>query len=352
MATTPKFTHWPAQHEALLTPDAIRQAYEKGWMGCLSPDPATVARVNRIIKDTSGYDSLQDAADQNGWAGSGAGKLSLPILITRKYWPNMWPGEAQQTGCCVSMATRNALAVTLACELFAGGIDPVSRKAEGIPVTTPDGEKAGAFSNAPNYWMRGYNGDGWSCPTSVEVAVNSIGLVVAKNYPELGFDLTHCNAHNDHLYGSSKPPANIMQVMGEHRVRSSARVESKELARDALANGYGITTCGGEAWSSTRNEDGVSKRSGSWSHALGMLACDDRKETIDKYGDTLFWIQNSWANWNSGPLTVRGTAIQMTPGGFWTTWAAVKNRDMNAFSNLVGWPPQKLIDYASADYLN
>jgi len=351
MPPTPKFTAWPASHKPFTEPSECLAAYNAGWAGVV-PDPAAAERVKDIIRQTSGYADLESAAHANDWADSGAGKLVIPFMATRKYWPNCWPGEAQQTGCCVSMSTRNALMVTLACELEASQPDPISGQMEGVPKTTPDGEKAGVFSNAPNYWYRGHGGGGWDCGSSVEVAIKYIGLVVAQNYPDLGVDLTHCTGRNDELYGSRRPPQEWLDALGTHKVRSAAAVNSFEMARDALANGYAITTCGGEGFSSSRNEDGVSRPQGSWSHAMAMLAADDREETKKKYGDGMVWIQNSWANWNSGPLRILNTTIDANPGGFWTQWSNVRRRSMYAFSNLVGWPPQKLPDYGGSSIFN
>lgn len=346
----PQFTAWPEQHPQLDS-NGLLMAYSAGWRGCF-PNPEAKERVAAKLMSEHGYGSISDAAHANGWADSGAGKLVIPFVFIRKLWPKAFPGDAQQVGSCVSHSTKNAALLTLACELVSGKPDPVTGKLEGIPDVPPEGEESGVLSPAPIYWSRGYNGDGWSCGEAAERIVDTVGLVVAKNYPNLGVDLTNVTRSIEHLYGSKKPPEAWQTEFAAHKIHSVAEVGSFEELRDGLFNGYGASTCGSEGWSSTRNEDGVSKRSGSWSHAMACLGVDDRDTTKAKYGEPLVWNQNSWGNWNSGPLRIMGTEIDALPGGFWTTWSSYKRRDIFLLSNVAGWPARTLPSYGFEQGLN
>ncbi len=62
----------------------------------------------------------------------------------------------------------------------------------------------------------------------------------------------------------------------KHKIRQATELDSFEEVRDFLYQGYGISTCGGEGWSSSRDSNGFSKRRGGWSHAMAYIGADDR----------------------------------------------------------------------------
>jgi hypothetical protein len=84
-----------------------------------------------------------------------------------------------------------------------------------------------------------------------------------------------------------------------------------------------------------------------WAHALAYLGVDDRPEIIERYGEPLVLVQNSWGQWNDGGRKILGTNINIPVGSFWAKWSDLKNRYMIAFSSVSGWPPKKLKSYGS-----
>lgn len=334
------FSFWPEQHREL----DIRAAYESGMVGAWK-DPDAENELRETAIATGGYASVGDAASANGWAGSGAGKLVLPFLCVTKLWPKAFPGDAQTVGSCVSHGTKNGILISLACEIVAGKPDETTGQIEGVPDVPPEGEASGVLNPAPIYWQRGYNGHGWSCPTAANVVVKTAGCVVARKYDDLGVDLTNVNRSIETMYGARKPPEAWQAEFAKHRIRTAADVDAFEPLRDALANGYGISSCGSEGFSSTRNEDGVSNRRGSWAHAMAYIGADDRSEIKQKYGEPLVLVQNSWGPWNSGSRRILGTTIDIPIGSFWARWSDIKRRYMVAFSGVAGWPARKLPTY-------
>lgn len=347
-SSRPKFQAWPEQ----LLPDdtaALIKAYENGFIGA-GQDKEAEAALRHDCQQQFGHDNLDDIATANGWGDSGAGKLSPLFVHIEKLWPGAFPGTAQTVGSCVSHGTKNAMLGTLAGELASGKPDPASGEMEGVPEVPPEGIKTGVIHPSPIYWTRGYNGHGWSCSTAARNVVNKVGAVVCKPYPF--YDLTKLNRSIECLYGSQEPPQEWRTEFSKHVVRAAAEINSFEALRDAIHNGYGVSSCGSEGYSSSRDENGVSKRSGSWAHAMAYLAVDDRDEIKKVYDEPLVLIQNSWGNWNSGPRRILGTSIDIPPGSFWCRWSQCKNRYMVALSNVKGWPPQKLPDYGTPSFSN
>jgi len=138
-----------------------------------------------------------------------------------------------------------------------------------------------------------------------------------------------------------------MKQAKKHQVKTISLITTVAEARDALANGYGISVCSGYGFSSKRDKYGIAKRSGGWSHAMAWIACDDSHEV---YKETLFLVQNSWGKWNSGPKR-----LGQPDGSFWIrekdARGMLSGRGSWVFSDVDGFPARKLPDYGTGDYL-
>jgi len=331
------------QNSDVLPVHEVQRMYAAGFMGVWE-DPQEKERVRAEIVADGGVADGADAAHANGWAGSAAGLLVPTWVHVEKAFPGCWPGAAQERGDCVSHSEKNACLVTIACEIAAAKPDEVTGKVEGVPEIPAEGIRQGALSTEWPYWFRGYNGDGWHCGAAMSVTLKQ-GVMLRKPYTELGIDLTKYSGSLAGKYGSRAPGEDLAKVGREHLIRTGTEISRFEEVRDFLANGYGVSTCGGEGFSSTRDENGVSKRQGSWAHAMAAIGVDDRPETHRDYGGPLVLILNSWGKWNSGPRQVKGTNLTIPEGSFWAKWSDIKSRDMWARSSAAGWPRKQLPDY-------
>lgn len=334
------FLFWPGDRLAQSS-DEIHQMYSDGFAGAWH-DPVAIADFENLIVGSGGNLDGESVAQANGLSGSGEGRLVIPFVYVLQLLPGCWPGAAQQRGDCVSHDTKNAALVTMCCDIASGKPDEQTGQVEGLPEFDPVGITQGALSSEAIYWYRGYSGDGWSCEAAATVAITRSALWPRKAYPELGIDLTRYSGSLAGKYGRTAPPEAITATGKRNLIRQSTRVRTFADVRDYLANGYGISTCGGEGWSSTRDENGVSRRKGSWSHAMAMIGADDRDIIKQKYGEPLVLILNSWGKWNTGGRRILGTTIDIPEGAFWTTWSSVRNRSMLAFSGANGWPTKEL----------
>jgi hypothetical protein len=333
---------WRQDGDSLPIDDVIRM-YNAGFAGCGKDEQAHADLLSSVQ-----WPDADAACHAFGIADTGAGKLCLTYPAIMACYPGALPGAAQERGDCVSHSTKNAGLATMCCEIVAQKPDDVTGAVEAAPELTPEGIKSGAASSEAIYWYRGYGGDGWSCDAAAMVIKDKSGLWLRKNYPDFNVDLTTYSGSKAGLYGSRTPPDNMTQFGRQHLIRTVTEVESFEALRDLIANGYGISTCGGEGWSSRRDENGYSDRQGSWSHALACLGADDRDIIKQKYGEPLVLVQNSWAEWNSGGTRILGTNRDIPGGSFWARWSAFKNRQILAFSSFNGWRRQRLPDWGIA----
>ena len=333
---------WPEGQ--VVAASGIRDMYERGYAGVWK-DREAEERLVSAIRARNGYADADDACHAFNLAETGKGKLVVPFRHVEKIYPGAFPGASQQRGDCVSHDGKNAALILLCSEIVAKRPDPVTGRVEGAPVVGPVGIKNGVLSSESLYWCRGYDGDGWSCASCAEVMLEKLGCAWPRvKYDSLDppVDLTEYSGRLAGLYGRRSPPQSYFEHGSQHFIRQAAVVRSFEAIRDMLYNGYGVSSCGSEGFSSSRDENGVSARRGSWAHAMSVIGADDRQIIIDIYGEPLLLIMNSWGIWNSGPRKIRGTNINIPEGAFWARWSSVKNRYFTALSNLDGWPARKL----------
>jgi hypothetical protein len=312
-------------------------AYASGFVGTWH-DPEGRERLADTVIGAGGLWEASQVAGAYGFMEQGQGKLCLiSEEIFKAFGRTALPGAAQVVGDCVSHSTKNAILGTLSTAINHG--------LSGMPITVPDGIAQGVLAPEAIYALRGYSGDGWSCEAALEVAIGKIGAVSRRNHPDAGWDLTRYSKATAHKYGGSRPPPEVVKALGDHKVSTVTRCKSYEEIRDMIASGFAITSCGGEGFASHRNEDGVSNRSGHWSHALSYLGVDDRAETKQRYGCGLVLVQNSWGkSWISGPTAVRGTAFHIPEGSFWAKWTDISSRFASAVNTVEKWQPRKLPD--------
>lgn len=359
-----KFQDWPQAGE-MPTAD-VRRLYEAGFAGARE-NPEAKERFRSVMDYASGG----DVAHAFRFADSGAGKLVIPFVLVMEMFPNCWPGaQGQARGDCVSWSTRNALLTTMVCDIVTGKPDAETGKVEGPPDVPAEGVADGVLSTEANYWYRGYDGDGWDCPTAAIVAVKQGGCVLRQNYPEAGVDLTRYSGRNAGLYGRREPDGEVAKITHLHPAHQATELNGFEQVRDFLDNGYGVTTCGGEGLDEQRDENGVSRRSGGWSHAMAWIGADDRDVIKQKYGEPLVLDLNSWAKWNRGPRDIYQSAAMVPPakkdlwtrlgivnpstgnimipeGSCWVRYSEMKNRDMTAFAGVRGWEARVVpLDYS------
>lgn len=321
-------------------------AYEKGFVGAYG-DPEAAEALRDQIKAAGGIPDGAMACAAYALEETGKGKLSLPVLEILKLYPDCLPGGAQGRGDCVSWSSRNAALGTMCCEITSGLPDPNSGRLEGAPEVSDTARLNGVLSTEAIYNWRRHGGDGWSCAAAAQVMLNDSGLWLRKKYDEIDVDFTQYSSRNAGLYGSRTPPDSWREIGKLHLVQTITEIEEFEALRDLLANGYCVSSCGGEGFSSQRDDNGVSPRKGGWAHALAYLGVDDRDVIKQIYKEPLVLVQNSWGAWNDGSRRIFGTSIDIPVGSFWARWSDIKNRYMVAISGVNGWPPKKLRSYGA-----
>ena len=91
-------------------------------------------------------------------------------------------------------------------------------------------------------------------------------------------------------------PEDLQTITKQYGPRTTSLVVGMEELKDLLWNGYGVH-CGSGIGVSA---DGVpvSRLQGSWSHDMQICGYDDRPETRKAFGQTIFFWDQSWGNWN------------------------------------------------------
>lgn len=319
----------------------IQRQYEAGFSGCTLDPAKREAERERFYAEMPNPNG-EDVCHAYGFADSSAGTLVATWLGVERTYPGCWPASAQRRGDCVSHSQRNAELTTMVGEVLAGLPDAVSGKAEEAPQVSPEAQRDGVLATEAKYRHRGSRGDGWFCLAAARVAVQTTGAVLRKNYPGHA-DLTRYNPE----WAGGAATAGERDAFDDNKFREATEPTTFEAIRDLLSRGFGISSCGSEGFASERNEDGVSRRSGSWAHAMAYIGADDRPAAHRKYGGPLVLVLNSWGpRWNSGPRTVLDTpGVEIPEGSFWAKWSDVSRRSCVAIAGLNGWARRDLPDY-------
>jgi hypothetical protein len=314
------------------------EAYSSGLMEGAIYDPEGDEEISDSL-----YGEWYRVAQDFGVEGNGKGKLTC-------LWTEVWFADgstrgisqspSQPVGDCVSRNFSHALTLTLAAQVNNGigswpQIDAAAWKKCPMHVHP-----------APIYATRGHCGHGWSCSTAANNSKKIVALVVPGSYD--GWDLTYYSSKTQTQYCRGIP-GDVLKALdaSNHLVREVSHVRSFEQVADALASGYGVSSCGGEGWSKNRNEHAVSRRSGRWSHALAVIGADDTEWAHQHYGGPLVCIANSWGAWNRGPRHTHGDVSlpEVPVGAFWTPWKDASARSFQVLSNVNGFPPRKIRDW-------
>ena len=327
-----------------VTFDDPAAAYGTGFVGAYA-DPEGLERLGDNVMKAGGMWEASDVCGAYGMMEQGKGKLcSIAHEIMKAFGPDACCAvKGQITGDCVSHGLRTAILGTLSTAINHG--------LSGRPITTPEGIQHGVLASEPTWWLRGYNGDGWSCPESLDMAMQGIGAVSRRPFTEIGMDFTKYPTEIKR-YGSHHPPEEVMKALGGHKVETVTKAKSFEEVRDLIASGFALQTCGGEGFATTRDEHGVAKRSGHWAHSMAVTAADDRDEVKKLYGGPLLLFQNSWGrNWQGGGRKIIGTTLEIPPGCFWAKWSDVSSRFYSAIATVARWEPRKLPDLGLGDLI-
>lgn len=325
----------------------LQKLYESGHAGVFMAPPWVKERsLDAIISTQGSYVDADDACHAYGLAESGKGKLSLTYPAIETLYPGSLPGPGQDWGDCVSHGAKNALLVTMCNEIVSGTPDEISNKVEEAPKLSQTGIIQGVLCPESIFWWRKHPSDGWFCEEATETVLKYSGTLLRKNYPELSLNMESYSLANSKKYGRTPPSGDIAAECAKHLVRTATVIKTPEAYRDLTANGYGINTCGSEGFNDNRDENGVSRKKGSWAHSMATAGVDDRPEIHSKYGEMLVLVWQSWGpGWGSGGRKIFQTDIEIPKGFFWVKWSEWKKRYMVAFSGHNGWPRQQLPDY-------
>lgn len=295
------------------TPSKILKTYKEGFVGSIC-DPEDTDKLLGELRHP-----LFGAAAYKLY-GTGKGKLALPFKNLLKFDPNFGPSERQVVGDCVSHSTRNAIDLTRACEIIDGENEEfIARGAtEGI------------------YGSRGHSGEGMTCSGAARFVKQTGGVLIRQKYGNI--DLSSYQGKLASSWGRGGVPAILTEEAQKRPVRTTSLVTTVTAARDALANGYGISVCSMFGFSSRRDKHGIASPSGSWAHAMAWIAMDDTHEI---HKETLFLVQNSWGVWNSGPKR-----HDQPDGSFWIR-EDVAGEMLNSggswvFSDVDGFPARNI----------
>lgn len=207
--------------------------------------------------------------------------------------PGHFPLNQGAYGTCV------AFGHAAACDIVNANAKLSGKSSKWIP-TSPDAIYGGARNEAFGRACRSY-GQGASGRGAAKW-LNEFGMLFKQPYPDYGIDLTQYSIPRCRDWGATGNGGAADGINGKfdgeakkHPIKTVALVRTLDELDTAINNGYPVTICSGQGFTSVRDADGFCQARGSWSHC--MLICGKRVD-----GRKGYLILNSWGNdWVSGP---------------------------------------------------
>lgn len=335
------FTAWPDTATDLTTEKMV-EMYQAGFAGAFQ-DPEASEELDDSIREAGGVVNGDDLATSYGFAGDGAGKLTILFpAVTKYYGVEALTKPGQKTGDCVSMMIRDGGLYLICLEGAAGLPDERTGKIELPPTVSDTARRNGVFINEGAYLAREHNGQGMACSQGVKWVTTKGGIIVRQKFAQA--DLESYNVDFE-VKGKNGVPAWLNEVGRQHPIHDVTRPKGEEAARDFLDRGKPIGVCSGLGFSSKRDANGFSKKQGGWSHSWHVVGYDDRPWAHETYGHPLALFGHRWAVWNSGPRRIHGTDIDIPEGYAWIDARLLRQCEMYAFSGANGWASSNLPDY-------
>lgn len=259
-------------------------------------------------------------------SGSGKGKRML-------LWPHLQSFDALsfdevQTGPdCTSHGTRNAIDACRAAGIASG------RTLAGWRNRT---------ATEPIYGARG-DSEGGMSPARASRFIRDVGYLPRENHGIV--DLSVYNFSIGDRWGGRGVPKGVQELCGPHKAGTITLIQSMDDLKDALFNGYGVHSGQQAAWEA--NPTGMVHRRAArpWNHDMHIAGYDDTKEF---WPVTVYFIQNSWGDWNA-PVRDWPAALPPAPPGMIVSTegdaaVCVDAGDCWAISDVVGYPPTTMPD--------
>lgn len=329
----------------------VIELYSSGFIGAYK-DPDADEQLQDEVEVTGQSFDYEDVASELGIAGDAAGGTYLiyPEIEKAGVPKNCISRVSQTCGCCVSRSGQTALLGTISSSATQG----LTGLPEGL-VEATQGGKINPVSNEVSYWGRNHSGDGWNASSCVSVLKDHSGLVVRRDFSDLGGpDVRMESTRTCHAYSRwSQVPERVAEFCHRHPLKSVARIRDMHAVADAIAHGHAVQSDGGQGWSKSTDEDGVSRRSGHWSHSLCILGVCLHPEALKKHRTAgLFLIQNSWGPYNQTKhAKVYGTQLGIPAGSFFAKWEDMSSRSFYAYADISGFKKAKLPDWNMRDLI-
>lgn len=322
------------------TPDELNAVYSKGFIGA-SPRKVPQHERAAVIQAKASRVSLYEAFP---WLkrGVGRGKKLMPYQASLSLDTSWGGDESQTTGSCVSHGCRNSAM----CDY-------------GVDVVFGETEWKGRICTENIYRHRGKNSQGWWCSaaaSTIEVGGKG-GLLYRKKYESPdgrdSVDLTRFSSRTEQWAsnGSAGVPQWLRDIEDDNQAAFCIAITSIEEYLDAMYLGFGLNVCSGYGFSSSCDEYGFARQSGSWSHAMAHVGADDSEWAHQRYGDGIGLVMQSWGRWNNQDGRKCPDGFGIVPiGSFFASFKTIRKMiasDSYATCQVTGWdrrqPIQKYV---------
>lgn len=182
-------------------------------------------------------------------------------------------------------------------------------------------------------------------------AVNEYGVLLRMKYKVGSQSVDLSSDDDDYLcveWGRNGMPDHLEPEAAKHKVGGISLITTTEMSEAALQNGKMIAICSNRGFTTTRDEYGMCRPSGSWSHCMEKAGVLYIKHPQYPSGRRVIGIWQSWSNsspdGNDRVTLQTGQEITLPPGVFLIDDEVYERdmlsaRDTWGLAGMSGWVP-------------
>lgn len=247
---------------------------ENNWQSGWRNDPELVAEfVSTLPQPTFGDTEANDIALED--LPKEVCLWSVCGKVIKK--PTLKVENQGNLGSCTGFAACRAIEYTYLVEIANGDLEEFKYLSRGIQYAGSRVEANGGTS--------AFRGDGSTGSLNAKFATQW-GIIDQNIYA--GYDLSQYDIPVIREWASKGVPDVLEPYIKQHKISGCTLVRNVEEARKAIAQGYSISVCSNQGFTTSRDKNGICYPKGNWGHALNVSGYVHIKDKL------YFAIENSW----------------------------------------------------------
>lgn len=295
---------------------------DMNWlMGCLFDE-----KKRDYITGLQPRPAFGTAAAEFGIVGSGRGK-TVHLWKCIEQLNGQYNTRRQEDSDCVSQGTATTVDIVKSVEIV---VNDELEEWTGETCTEPIYGGSRVQVGKGQLGKGGGSYGGWAAQFCKQFGCFSRGIYGR-------YDLSKYDVNKVRLWATQGCPQELLNISKEHPIKAISRIHNYYEAIDSLANGYSLTICSNQGFTTVRDKDGFCNPDGIWPHCMACVGFDDNSKRPG------IEISNSWGLYIGGkPKFDEPASIFFCDAEVFDKMCNQQGSECWSFSDYNGYPQKKL----------